>query len=266
MTRAWLAVVALAGCYSPPEPDCGFACGAGGACPADYTCTDDHRCHRNGAPASLTCASPDAAGDSAPKVVSVDPPDGAHDVAVDAIPTAIVDQDVIGVSNTTFQLFQDTNLIAGFAEYAPQSRALRFIPQRNLDEFGYFRVVVAPGITNAAGEPLPPVQWTFITGADTAPPRVYSTDPDPFQTGVSTSTNIMVVFTEAVTGVDATNFTVDAGGPIAGSVSPNDPGTYVFAPAALLPSNATITVTLGAGIQDLKGNPFAGYGFSFTTQ
>jgi hypothetical protein len=265
--RAWIAVVALAGCYRPPEPDCGFACGPGDACPADYTCAGDHQCHRNGAPASLTCASlPDGGGDSAPKVVSIDPPDGAQGVAVDAIPTAIVDQDVIGVSTATFQLFQDSNPLVGYAEYAPQSRAVRFIAQRNLDEFGFFRVVLAPGITNAAGEPLPPVQWTFITGADTAPPRVYSTDPEPFQTGVSTSTNIMVIFTEEVTGVDATNFTVDAGGPVTGSVSEFDPLTYTFAPAALLPSNATITVTLGAGIQDLKGNAFPGYGFSFTTQ
>jgi hypothetical protein len=266
VTRAWLVVVALAGCYSPPEPDCGFVCGPGDACPADYTCASDHHCHRNGAPAALTCAPGDAAGASAPRVVSVDPPNGAQDVAVDTIPEAIVDQDVIGVSNTTFQLFQDSNLIAGVADYAPQSHAVRFLAQRNLDEFGFFRVVLAEGITNAAGEPLPPMQWTFITGADTAPPRVYSTDPVALQTGVSTSTNIMVVFTEGVTGVDATTFRVDAGGPVTGSVSEFDAGTYTFAPAALLPSNTTITVTLGTGIQDEKGNPFAGYGFSFTTQ
>ena len=55
--RAWIIFVVLAGCYSPPEPDCGFVCGPGGACPADYTCASDHQCHRNGAAASLT---PDA--------------------------------------------------------------------------------------------------------------------------------------------------------------------------------------------------------------
>jgi len=39
-------------CYSPPQPACGFVCGAGGACPADYTCAPllDNRCHLNGMP------------------------------------------------------------------------------------------------------------------------------------------------------------------------------------------------------------------------
>ena len=265
--RAWITALALAGCYSPPEPDCGFACGPAGACPADYTCADDHQCHRNGAPASLTCASlPDAAVSSAPKVLSTDPPDGSQGVAVDVIPTAMVDQDLLGVSNTTFQLFQDTTQIAGFADYPPSSLEPRFIPEVQLDELGFYRVVISAGITNAAGDPLPPVQWTFITGADTVPPHVRTTSPTAFQTDVPTTTEITVVFDEAVTGVDTTSFTVDAEGPVAGSVSPLDQKLYTFAPAMLLPSGTTVTVTLGQGIADLRGNTFAGYGFSFTTQ
>jgi hypothetical protein len=47
---------ALGGCYSPPEPDCGFVCGSNGECPDDYTCdAAEHICHRNGAPSTLTC-------------------------------------------------------------------------------------------------------------------------------------------------------------------------------------------------------------------
>jgi hypothetical protein len=86
------------------------------------------------------------------------------------------------------------------------------------------------------------------------------------QADLPTSTNIVVAFDEDVTGVDTTSFTVDAGAPIAGSISPLGASQYTFAPATLLPSGATITVTLGTDIQDVKGNPFAGYRFSFTTQ
>lgn len=52
------AVAALAGCFSPYEPACGFICGSDGACPADYTCASDNVCHRNGTPADMQCTSP----------------------------------------------------------------------------------------------------------------------------------------------------------------------------------------------------------------
>ena len=39
-----LGAVVLGGCYQTPKPDCGFTCGAGGACPTDYTCHEDNRC------------------------------------------------------------------------------------------------------------------------------------------------------------------------------------------------------------------------------
>ncbi len=49
----WLA--ALVACYSPYEPECGFVCGDGGACPPDYTCGSDNICHLNGSPAGHVC-------------------------------------------------------------------------------------------------------------------------------------------------------------------------------------------------------------------
>jgi hypothetical protein len=65
---------ASVGCYDVPKPDCGFVCGpADGSnqpCPDEYTCADDHRCHRNGTPSSLRCEPPPdaAAPDAAPAV------------------------------------------------------------------------------------------------------------------------------------------------------------------------------------------------------
>lgn len=44
-----IVVLGLTACYQPPQPDCGFYCGAGGACPDNYTCTSDNRCRRIGA-------------------------------------------------------------------------------------------------------------------------------------------------------------------------------------------------------------------------
>ncbi|MBC7976532.1 MAG: hypothetical protein H7138_16285, partial [Myxococcales bacterium] len=55
-----LAGAIVVACYEVPTPDCGFVCGPDNACPADYTCADDHYCHRNGAPADLVCMGRDA--------------------------------------------------------------------------------------------------------------------------------------------------------------------------------------------------------------
>jgi hypothetical protein len=50
--------LALPSCYDIPKPECGFRCGPSGACPEDYTCAPDGRCHLNGSPASLVCGTP----------------------------------------------------------------------------------------------------------------------------------------------------------------------------------------------------------------
>jgi hypothetical protein len=67
------ALLLAAGCYDVPEPECGFRCGPGNACPEHYTCNEaDGRCHRDGAPASLVCGTVDAAIDAP---VDAAPPD-----------------------------------------------------------------------------------------------------------------------------------------------------------------------------------------------
>jgi hypothetical protein len=71
----------LPACYDVPKPQCGFRCGPDGACPEDYTCNPtDGRCHLDGAPASLVCATDDAGVDG----------DAGVDATIDATLTAPV--------------------------------------------------------------------------------------------------------------------------------------------------------------------------------
>jgi hypothetical protein len=86
-----LAGAIIAACYTVPAPDCGFACGPNGACPDDYTCAADHRCHRVGAPASLVCSTPDAAAPSDTRDAAID---GVSDAPVDATVDAMADASV----------------------------------------------------------------------------------------------------------------------------------------------------------------------------
>jgi hypothetical protein len=86
-------------CYDVPRPDCGFVCGPDSACPDGYTCADDHRCHRIGAPADLVCpivdaplpvdglardAAPDGPGDAPDDAPSDAPDDAPTDASADA--------------------------------------------------------------------------------------------------------------------------------------------------------------------------------------
>jgi hypothetical protein len=78
-----LASASVGACYSIPRPDCGFVCGPDDACPDGYTCADDHRCHRTGAPPDLMCATVDALlpVDASPDAA----PDAPADAPVDAL-------------------------------------------------------------------------------------------------------------------------------------------------------------------------------------
>jgi hypothetical protein len=162
-------------------------------------------------------------------------------------------------------MVQGTTPVPDHAVYAAFSMRPQFVPDTQLDEQGLYTVVITGGITSISGQPLAPFQWTFHTGADTAPPRVRSSMPADAATGIPKTTNIEVVFDEPVTGVDAASLTVSAGGPTSGSVAAFDARTYTFVPAAALPAAATITVTAGPPIHDAHGNMMSPATFSFTT-
>jgi hypothetical protein len=122
-----IVVTGLSACYEPPQPDCGFYCGAGSTCPEDYTCTADNRCRRNGAPASATCE-PDAgivgsdvirfdgfvdADNTPPMVNFTSPSDGSSNVSVNAAVVVSFTEPVFNVSSLTFTAFTNGNLAPG---------------------------------------------------------------------------------------------------------------------------------------------------------
>jgi hypothetical protein len=265
--RVLLAILAAAGCYEPPEPDCAFSCGPGDACPDDYACAADHRCHRNGAPEPVICPTANGSG-AAPFVVSTDPHDGASNVPLDVMPSAILTEDVVGITDLTFWLELNNHAVFGHAEYEPSSKQARFVPDIPLDEHVMYTMWIATGVTTVSGEPLPSYHWSFTTGPDvpdTEPPHVSLTIPLDGDTMVVTTASITVGFSEPVQGVSSGTFTVDSGGLVPGTISELDPATYSFTPIASMPPASTITVSVGPGIYDLHGNALIPSSFQFTT-
>ena len=277
-------------CYSPPQPACGFVCGTGGACPADYTCKADHRCHLDGtagvcavdaglvdAPADGTApadAGPDARPDApsgdttAPFVLAATPPNTTTGVAVNTALTATFNEAVTGVSGSSFTVAQGATAIAGGVTYNAGTRVATFTPTSQLPANATITASLTAAIADLPGNPLVATGWHFDPGPDTVAPALASSRPLGAATAVPTSTTITVVFDEPVVNVSATTFTIAHGvTPLAGTVAPmsGSTTTYVLTPTAALPAASTLTVTLSTAITDTSSNALPVTSFSFTT-
>jgi MYXO-CTERM domain-containing protein len=124
-----------------------------------------------------------------------------------------------------------------------------------------------PNNANHGWETVPIASFTVSAPTDTSPPTVSSTGPANNATNVNPGTAVTATFSEAVTNVTSTTFTV-AG--VTGAVSMNGAGTVAtFTPSAALASSTTYTATITggtSGVKDASGNALASnYSWSFTT-
>jgi len=267
-----VAAIALGlSCYSVPEPDCGFVCGAGGACPEDYLCGSDSICRRIGAPMSTVCmldAGPIDAPFLSPMVVSTMPMDGATRVSRTAPITAMFDQPILSLGSDGSDGFMVANaagvLVPGTASLDAAMTTATFQPTAELPAGAMITVQLTANITAVMGmAPLAPLTFTFTT-IDDEPPTLVSSMPLDQATGVPDASTVTITFSEAVMGVDSTSFVVSAATPIAGAIAGSG-ATYTFTPTASLPAATAITVTLSASITDLAGNSLLPVSFKFTT-
>ncbi|CAN5848522.1 hypothetical protein BH11MYX3_BH11MYX3_21890 [soil metagenome] len=273
----WLAMAAglslAPGCYNVPEPVCGFFCGSSGACPADYTCMADNRCHLNGAAATMCFSidagpsdAPDAPGDTPfeginqpPMVVSTNPSANATGVAISTTVTVTFSEGVTNVSGTTFTVTEAGNSVSGTVAYSPTNFVASFTPSAALLPNTVYTAQLGSGISDLQGAPLTATSWTFTTAADTTAPMVVSTTPAANATGVAIASTVQVIFTEPVINATMTTFTLSDGAtPISGTVTTSAVNSSAtFTPLAPLPANTLLTATLAAGITDAAGNPLA---------
>lgn len=270
MTRLLLVATALAGCYSVPEPACGFACGPNNSCPADYTCAADRHCHLNGAPASLNCGPPpDAAIDApaGPQILATEPSMGMTGVSVGVIPAAVVDQMIVQFDPIDVTMKDGANNpVAGHGDSQPGSQAVQFFPTYQLAGNTQFTVTISAAVLATYG-PVGPFAWSFTTGGDNIPPHATFIDPPGGATGVGPGTVVSVDFDEVVQGVDTTSFTITDGvTPVAGTISTTGGHSYVFTPATALAAATSYIVDLSPAIHDANGNALTDYSWMFTTQ
>jgi len=205
--------------------------------------------------------------DTSPPVVSNRVPiQGANNVSPDTVVMASFDEDVIGVSGSTFTLTPG----GGSVFYDAASQTATLFPSTTLATGTTYTVTLSGGITDRAGNPLFPLpqSWNFTTKADATPPTATLTTPTNGATGIAKTTPIVVLFDELVTNVSTQTFHVYAPSPVSvpGTITSAMGGReYTFTPFMPLPANTTITVTLTSGITDNTGNALVPVTSSFTT-
>ena len=100
---------------------------------------------------------------------------------------------------------------------------------------------------------------------DTTPPTA-TVSPGNGATGVATNTNVTATFSEPVSGVSGSTFTLTAGGTtVPASVTQGTGNQWILNPNADLTAGTTYTASLTSGISDASGNAFAPTTWSFTT-
>lgn len=214
-----------------------------------------------GAPISWTFTTrPDLAS---PAVMSRSPFPGSNTVRLDAVVTATFNEEVANVNGATFTL---SGGITGTVSYTSGSRVATFVPSTLLAPGTSYTATLLDTITDLAGNPLPLTQWTFTTVSDATPPTSMLTTPLDGATDVATTTSIVVLFDEPVTGISGATFRVSAPSGVGGMITSAMGGAeYTFTPFMPLPAGTTVTVSLTSGITDNTGNALVPVTYSFTT-
>jgi len=193
------------------------------------------------------------------------PPAGATGVAINA-PIVMVFSEQVQYPNGGFLLSDGTSQMQLTPMYVSPI-SLKFQPFTFQPQTLY-TVTITAQVTDLTSNAFAnaPVNVTFTTAADTLPPTVLLTSPaadDVVDVGIF----IYAVFSEDVTGVDATTMTLTSGAVgLPATVtydSLNHRGRLV--PVAPLQPDTSYTVHLGAGIVDSNGNALTPYAWSFKT-
>jgi len=207
----------------------------------------------------------------APTVTARTPAANATGVTVPVSPTATFSEAVNGVTtagNVTLRVGTAANgtLVPSVVSYDATTRVVTINPNASLLADTRYTVRLA-NITDVAGNPLAAAStsWTFLTGPA---PAVTARTPAAGATGVARNTTVTATFSEVVTGVNATSFTVrnPAGTAAAGTVTFNaTTRVATFTPSSLRNANTVYTVTLTSAITDAAGNPLPVTTWTFTT-
>lgn len=209
--------------------------------------------------------------------VSMLTPSNNNQVGLNPIIQLKFSEAVQGVNSKTITLHEDSIngvVLVTSAIISGSDNTYTFSPTTSLNSKTSYYVVVADTITDLEGNHLVETNFHFVTSdftkGDSSTPEVALINPSNNATGITTTPNIEIKFSEAVVGVDSNTITIHSGsidGPLVpiGAFTPGADNTYIFSPQTALLSNTTYYITLTNGITDIAGNSLTITNFLFTT-
>jgi Ca2+-binding RTX toxin-like protein len=225
-----------------------------------------------GSPSALSNAVTVIGDIVAPTVGTRTPANGAINVPLGTSVTATFSEPVQGVSGSTFTLrIGAAAPIAAVVTLNPGGTSATLVPSSALANNTVYTATLTGGasaIRDLAGNPLATSTWTFRTVPDTTAPTVITRVPGAGATGVSRLTNVVVTFSEPVTNVNTTTFTLTnaANRRVAATVTLSANGrTATLNPNATLANGARFHVDLTNGIRDTAGNRLTPIAWNFFT-
>jgi methionine-rich copper-binding protein CopC len=203
-----------------------------------------------------------------PTLTNRQPASGATGVATSTDVTATFSEPVTS-SSTTMTLKDSNNAsINGSMAYDSASRKATFTPSSTLQNSEIYTVSVS-GATDAAGNTMDTVSWSFTTEAappaDTTPPTITARTPASGASGVATSTTVTATFSEPVKS-STINMTLSGpGGIVSGNADYDSTSRKAtFTPNSALAASTTYTASV-SGAKDLADNTMSPVSWSFTT-
>ncbi|TAL30169.1 MAG: hypothetical protein EPN93_20310 [Spirochaetes bacterium] len=194
------------------------------------------------------------------------------DVPLDTPVYAKFNESVVGVSTVSFTLVRtsDAQPVEATISYNDAEKKASLAPKNTLAELTQYTVTLTGAITDLTGNVLlnAPLTWNFTTG-DQTPPSLTDRNPGTDAVDVGTNATVEVTFSEPVTGVSDSTFTlvrVSDGEPVPADIT-YDAGTFraVLDPRDDLAETTGYTVMLTAGIKDTTGNALVPFSWNFTT-
>jgi hypothetical protein len=213
----------------------------------------------------------------APTISARTPGVNATAVSATSSVTATFSENVTGVSGSTFTVKNAAGTaVTATVAYNATTRVATLTHATAFANDTKYTVTLTGGTTairDAAGNPLATTSWTFTTGPA---PTVTATTPANLATGFGRTANVTATFSEAVTGVSTTTFTLRPvsstgvlGTAVPAVVSRN--GTtnqWILNPSVARVANTKYRVTLTGGttaVRDVAGNPLTTKTWDFTT-
>ena len=201
-----------------------------------------------------------------PTLTDKQPASGATDVATSTDVTATFSEPVTSIAMT----LRDSNnaSVSGSTAYNSSTRRATFTPSATLKDSETYSASVS-GATDAAGNTMDQVNWSFTTASapppDTTPPTITARTPASGASGVTTSTTATATFSEPVQSDTIIMTLTGPGGSVSGNVGYDSTSRKAtFNPSAALAASTTYTVNV-SGAKDLADNTMTAVSWNFTT-